>query len=386
MRIFFASIGCLGDDGRPGLWAKNLRDPLIRMGHEVVQSALDWDLPMQHISDPEWKRGGRARMSEQLLEEVRRAHEKKSLDLFLSYFYNVHVEAEAIRQIQTLGIPTVNFYCNGAHQFHLVAEIAPAYDFCWVPEFQAVRYYEAVGANPLHIGMAADPESYHPIPGIRRDIPVIFIGQLYADRAQWLAGLLRRGVPLQIHTRSYTRIVAKGNGCPPPIRRSYVRQAFQDLQKHGPAYLGRRILRMIITRRARQRISAVAKLPPDDEGMLLLFARSHIVLNLSHVYDGGNAGGKVKAHVRLRDFEVPMCRALYFPQYSDELSLYYDIAKEVISWQSLDELVDRIRYYLNHPTEGEKVREAGYRRARRDHTWDQRFRLLFRKIGLPANG
>jgi hypothetical protein len=139
---------------------------------------------------------------------------------------------------------------------------------------------------------------------------------------------------------------------------------------------------MVAARKALKEIRATAGPPPGDEEMLVLFARSQIVLNFSHVYDGGGPGGKVKAHVRLRDFEVPMCRALYFPQYSDELPLCYDIEKEVVAWNSLDELVAKIRYYLDHPQEAERVREAGHRRALRDHTWEKRYTQLFRAIHL----
>lgn len=378
MHIFFASLGCFDANGKRGLWGRNLCDPLTRMGQDLTQSALDWDSPMGYQADAGWRREGRSRMSESLLEEVRRVHQKKPLDLFFSYFYNVHVEPQAIRQIRKLGIPTVNFYCNGAHQFHLVSEIAPAYDFCWVPEQQALPYYRAVGANPLHIQMGADPVFYRPLPGVNRDIAVLFVGQLYADRVWWLSRLLRKGIPMQVHTGAF----ANGNGRPALIRRSLPREALHDLEAHGAVYLIRRFIRMMATRRALTHIRTFARPSPNDLEMLRLFARSHLVLNFSNVYDGGGPGGKVKAHVRLRDFEVPMCRALYFPQYSDELPLYYDVEKEVVAWRTLDELVAQIHFYLSHPADADQIREAGYRRAKEEHTWEKRYQQLFRSINM----
>lgn len=376
MRIFFASIGWVNSDGTPGLWAKNLCDPLVRLGHSVERSAINWDLSPLAIEDGQRRR---ARLSERLVAEVRRAHQRKPLDLFLSYFYSVHVEPEAIRQIRKLGVPTINFYCNADHQFHLVSEIAPAYDFCWVPERRAVSYYKGVGATPIHVQLGANPAFYRPVPGVKRDISAVFIGQLYADRARWLARLIARGVDVRIHTQAFVEGNGKGT---PEVRRSLSREAIQDLRNYGVSYLRRRFIRMVTTRRALSQIRTAVRPPPSDDEMLGLFARSHTILNFCHVYDGGLPGGRVKTQVRLRDFEAPMCRGLYMPQYYEELALYYDIEREVVAWNSLGELVERIGYYLAHPDDAERVREAGYRRAVRDHTWEKRYKQLFRAVGL----
>lgn len=378
MRIFFASIDFFGRNGKSGHWAKNLYEPLIRMGHEVVASKLDWDLPLKHFEDGSWTREERAQMSQRLIDEILKEHWRKPFDLFLSYFYNPHVEAEVVHDIRKLSIPTVNFYCNGAHQFHLVREIAPAYDFCWVPEQEALPYYRNVGAHPLHIQMAADPEFHRPIDGVRREIPVLFSGSLYADRPRWLARLIRRRIPVRIYTGAF----AHGNSASRRASRSLIEEALRDLREHGPIYLGRRAIRMVAMRAALGRLSGVAEPMPEEEEMPRLLARSHVVLNFCHVYDGGIPGGKVKSHIRLRDFEVPMARALYFPQWCEELQLYYDTEKEVVAWKSIDELVTKIHYYLAHPEEAERVRAAGYLRGLSEHTWEKRYAQLFRAINL----
>lgn len=116
--------------------------------------------------------------------------------------------------------------------------------------------------------------------------------------------------------------------------------------------------------------------------MVQMFSRSHIVLNLCDAYMHGEPGGKLVQYVRLRDFEVPMSRALLCSQYSEELELYYDPDKEIISWHSLPEACDKLRYYLNHPIEAEAIRAAGHRRAQNDHTWERRFSQLFKALPL----
>ena len=226
--------------------------------------------------------------------------------------------------------------------------------------------------------MAADPRFHRPIDGVERDIPVLFSGSLYADRPRWLAKLMHQGISIRIYTGAF----GDHNGQPARRKRSLVREALADLRERGPIYLSRRVARMIMTRKALGRLRRIAEPLPPEEEMLHLLARSYHVLNFSHVYDGGAPGGKIKSHIRLRDFEAPMCRALYFPQYCAELSLYYDLVKEVVTWNSLEELTHKIHYYFRHPEEAERVREAGYRRALSEHTWEKRYRQLFHYTGL----
>jgi hypothetical protein len=53
--------------------------------------------------------------------------------VFFRYFYSAHVDAAVIREIGCMGITTISWYCNASYQFHLVQDIAPAYqyEFVW---------------------------------------------------------------------------------------------------------------------------------------------------------------------------------------------------------------------------------------------------------------
>ena len=41
-------------------------------------------------------------------------HQRRPVDLFLSYFYNSHFDPAGFDELHQLGIPSVNFYCNSA--------------------------------------------------------------------------------------------------------------------------------------------------------------------------------------------------------------------------------------------------------------------------------
>jgi spore maturation protein CgeB len=80
-----------------------------------------------------------------------------------------------------------------------------------------------------------------------------------------------------------------------------------------------------------------------------------------------------------------MCRACYLTGHTEEIAEFYDIGTEIDTYRNAKELVDKTRFYLDHPNEAERLRQSGYERARRDHTWQERFKELFEKTGLPVS-
>jgi len=77
-----------------------------------------------------------------------------------------------------------------------------------------------------------------------------------------------------------------------------------------------------------------------------------------------------------------MCRTCYLTGDTEEIKEFYEAGKEIDTYKSPEELASKAAYYLERPDEAEQLREAGYRRAIRDHTWEKRFRELFDKTGM----
>ena len=145
-----------------GLWSANFYPALRELGHELVESQVDL-LPTSRFMSvangftPE-ELEVRARTTEQILAEVRVAHRRTPVDLFLSYFYNAHFDPAGFDELRCLGVPSVNFYCNSIYQFSHVAAIARKSDFSWHAERDARDSYLAVGGNPVWVQMGADPK------------------------------------------------------------------------------------------------------------------------------------------------------------------------------------------------------------------------------------
>lgn len=375
MNIFYISMASANNVVMPKskIWDINLRETLSNMGQRVItpsfdcsQMALECMGRISH-SDPV---EARAHYSERIIDDVERTHRSAGIDLFFSYFYSAMILPEALQLIKALGIPTVNFYCNSIHQFHLVEEIAPHFDYCMFPEREAIGKYLAVGAKPVHIQMAANPRFYRPY-ALPREYPVTFVGQKYLNRGEYVGYLFSNAVDVRVW----------GSGWQMPAAPQLVLSPYRRMRGLAGA-LKRRLL-------TGQQPLPAKRLPDDrcgpplsDEELVKMYSRTFISLGFSEVQD--QRTGQVKRHIRLRDFEAPMSGAFYLVGYQEELADYYELGREIVCYDDQRELLDKVRYYLNHESQVERIREAGLRRARRDHTWENRFRQLFEEIGLPV--
>lgn len=86
--------------------------------------------------------------------------------------------------------------------------------------------------------------------------------------------------------------------------------------------------------------------------------------------------------VKGRDFECPGVGACYLTTYNWELAFHYELGKEVLCYRSLEELIEIYAYYHKRPEECLKIAQAAWRRSVAEHTWEKRFRKIFRQTGF----
>ncbi|WP_420070670.1 glycosyltransferase [Syntrophus gentianae] len=112
--------------------------------------------------------------------------------------------------------------------------------------------------------------------------------------------------------------------------------------------------------------------------MVRIFNQSRINLNLNGTSD------PVVRQISRRTFEVPGCRGFLLTSPSLHLEEYYEPGKEVMVASSLEELVDKAKYYLTHERERESIAQCGYERTLAEHTWSHRLVDIFKNIGFKA--
>ncbi|MAF80307.1 hypothetical protein CL629_04500 [bacterium] len=83
--------------------------------------------------------------------------------------------------------------------------------------------------------------------------------------------------------------------------------------------------------------------------------------------------------VNLRTFEAAACSAFQICEYRKELEELFEIGKEIVVFKNIDELKEKVRYYLKNPEERKNIAEAGMRRAQ-SYTYAHRIEEIFQTL------
>jgi spore maturation protein CgeB len=80
--------------------------------------------------------------------------------------------------------------------------------------------------------------------------------------------------------------------------------------------------------------------------------------------------------VTMRVFDVLACGGFVLAEHSEDLAELFAIGEEVESWRTLDELLDKCRWYLANPAQRNQIAQRGYRAVCERHTIQQRLRMM----------
>ena len=290
----------------------------------------DWFEDFNH-QNKDWRKQNKKLMNQALIEKIRSWTEKEPADVLFMYVSGELVEPDTLAAMRTLGVPMINLALNDKE--HFVSKIRSGrafgsrdicrfFDLCWTSTQDALIKYCVEGARPIYLPEGANPEIHKPY-NLEKTIDVSFVGQCYGNRKAVIHELIRHGIDVKVY----------GMGWPA-----------------GPL---------------------------DVEDMVKLYSRSRINLGF-----GGVAGYKETYCLKGRDFEIPMSGGLYLTEDNPELHGFFKPGEEILTYTSMNDLIQKIRYYLAHPAEAEAIRKKGYERSLQEHTWEKRFEKVFRLIGI----
>lgn len=326
MKILYAAMKY--DYGKPeqgfSFEHSNFYESLSRMGHEVIY--FDFMSLLQE--------SGRDGMNSKL---KKMAFELRPELAFFCLFQD-EFDFEAVRQISDSGVTkTLNWFCDDHVRFEsFSSRWAPAFNFVVTTASGAVPKYEQIG----YPGLIKSQWACNHFLYRRQDLPqkhdVSFVGLAHGIRPKIIARIRAAGINV------YTR----GLGWPE------------------------------------------GRIEFDE--MLTVFNQSRINLNLTNASKTPSlwkrlTGREKQIHqIKGRNFEVPGCGSFLLTHTADDLQNYYLPGREIGIFQSDDEMIDQIRYFLAHSEEREDIARAGMERTLREHTYERRFNEIFARMGLPA--
>jgi spore maturation protein CgeB len=377
MRIFLV-IENSTNTSIPGnqTWYRNFYESLVTLGHTVVLfSASDGRSAMNRKD-----KIARAVFSQKLLDKFKQEQRKSPFSLFFAYLMDGMIEPGVIDEIRKSGVTSCNFSCNNVHQFFLIENLSSHFDFNLHSEKNVREKFLKIGANPLWWPMASNPKYFRPVQ-VPRNIQASFVGANYSRRSWYINYLLENGIDTQVFGPGWTykrnsglRIYAK--------RLLLIIKTFSAKDAEVRVTTSATLADFDFNKSLYDRFPGNLHPPVSDEEQIALYSRSHISLGFLEVNENHDPSKTLSQHLHLREFEAPMCGALYLTGYFDELAEMFEPDLEVLVYHNQYELVDKARYYLRNPEKAQKIREAGRKRALADHTYQKRFEDLFDRLGL----
>lgn len=273
----------------------------------------------------------RVRLDQELVKFVEETHRRKHIDIFVSYLSGRHISKETIEKINKMGIPTCAYWWDDRLSFkgevlggrHTGAiDLASVYDLNLTNSSDSIVKYLVEGGLAIFWPEGANPDHFRPM-GLQYQYDVSFVGARYGQRPKFIEFLRRNGVRVEVF----------GPGWP-----------------NGPL---------------------------SENEMVELYSSTRINLGFS-----GIGHSMKECCLKGRDFEVPMCGALYLTTEQPDLHRVYEVGKEVLTYRNREECLEAIRYLLFHPEVAEQVRKSARERCLRDHTWQRRFEEAFSLMGL----
>jgi hypothetical protein len=243
------------------------------------------------------------------------------IELVFIYADSSFLDPELLKEFQRRGIWSVLMGLDDKHRLepHWVGDIysgqslvAPLVDLYWTTWKASIPYLASLGVNPIYLPEGADP-AFHRPQKLLRDIDVLFLGSCYGGRLEMVRYLRNQGFNVSAYGKGWE------NG--------FV----------------------------------------SFETSIDLISRSKVVLGIGDV-------GHMSAvqHLKGRDFEVPMCGAVYLTSYNPELADWYYIGQEILCYSSPQNCAEILGIVLQDENLQESIRKAALSKSRNDHTWETR--------------
>lgn len=279
---------------------------------------FDWS---EHIVNTR-KLSQKSKINQFLIKYFDELRTKHKIDLIFGYFSGEIIEEKTLVYFNQQRIPIINLSLNDKELFvgkikkgkaQGIRDICKHISISWTSTESAMKKILVEGGNPVYLPEGANPDLHKPYPKEKKIYPVSFVGARYGKRPVVLDQLRSKGI----------NVVAFGNGWPA-----------------GPL---------------------------DTEEMVKTYSRSKINLGFSSV------GSHEDLHcLKGRDFEITMSGGLYLTEHHEELSNFFRIGKEILTWNTVNELADKIQFLLSNDKLCADISSECLRKSREKHSWQSR--------------
>jgi hypothetical protein len=347
-------------------WAGYFRNGIAEAGYELAEIPnVDWAEGITNLSAPELAKWRDITWSRTVQYLDRETKEGRAVDLFLSYLYPVQVDIGAIAEIQRLGIPCVNFFCDNVREFTNVPPVFSCFDLHWVPEFEALPMYHRAGLKTCFAAMPCWVSPEARASATTETEQVTFIGSADDLRSALFSKALSLGASIKIGGKGWLEESDGDNLSSKPGRSilEMARNQARFVRDRGVAQWLRKLSQRIPLE-AKKKVPAAAIMPPINKSDYVKLTReSMITIGVNRVPTFRRPPSDPLTYSRLRDIEAPMMGACYLTEWTEGLGQFYQIGTEIETYRTAAELVTKIELLRSDPTRRRNLRRNGQEKA-----------------------
>jgi len=301
-----------------------------------------------------------------LLKKVR----EQQPDLLFCYLLDEELEKSTIENItKKTKTKTFNWFADDHWRVPVFSRYwAPLFTLASTTDARALEVYRSYGiTNVIKSQWGANQHLYFPRADKGKETnkheayDITFVGKKFGNRGKYIESLKAGGLPVQAYGAGWPLKRVPQERMMEIFSLSKINLNFSETHYVGFAAYLKLLLKLFVAK----------------SGNRYRFVGHHLPDNIR------SALGTFHLCIKGRVFEVSACGGFLMTGKSDDdISEYYVPGKEIVVFDGQSDLIEKCRYYLSHDEERGKIAEAGYERTLRDHTYEQRFKEMFKALGL----
>lgn len=297
---------------------------------------------------------GKKKFNEELVDLVKRERP----DILLAFMYTDELDPAALRYIkERTDTKSIAWFADDYWRFfNYSRHLASCFSWVVTTYSKAAEWYKKAGfQNVILSAWACNDFVYRPL-SLTKDIDVSLVGQYKPPRGRIIKVLEKSEIDVQAFGFGWPN----GKISQEEMIKVFSRSKISLNLNVRPGFLSPRVIARIFFAKSINRVK-------------LDF---HLVDNLCAYFHFPIL------HTHARPFELAGCRAFVISGYSEDIGRYYTEDKEMVFYRTLPELVEKVRYYLPREEECSRIARAAYDRTLREHTYQHRFRAIFKVVGV----
>ncbi len=390
MQIFICCQQSLKNHPIPAyqFWETYFKKGIEEANQEWTEAKeIDWAEGLVYSANSKELDWWRDRTWKLTIAQIKKQHKIQGIDLFLSYLYPQQISTSAIKEIQALGIPCVNFFCDNVREFTKVPQEFHCFDLNWVPEYKALKMYGQAKLNYIHAPMPIWINSVHRNCQYKEQYYTTFIGSKDKQRSALLSQVINLGVNLEIRGTGWQTKQENANSS--NWQKSKLKNVNQTIinQIDFLKYQGLCAWLRKTQSKWHESIDDSIFYPyirpkPNFDEYIKIIQQSIITLGINRYPSFRYSFTQPDTYSRLRDLEAPMMGACYLTEWTEGIEQMYELGREIETYRSPEEMQEKICQLEAEPEKRKMLRFNGQKRALAEHTFTNSLTKITTALGI----